>query len=98
MISLAVFGSTSNLPRRVWQHKSGSVDGFSKKYRVHSLVYYELYEDMYTAICRERQLKRWNRAWKIELIESKNPDWDDLYLRILWLCLPGVLLELAGFA
>jgi len=76
-------GSTSNLPQRVWQHKSGLVDGFSKKYRVHLLVYYEQYEDMYTAICRERQLKRWNRAWKIELIEAKNPDWDDLYLRIL---------------
>ena len=76
-------GSTSNLPQRVWQHKSGLVDGFSKKYRVYLLVYYEQYEDMYTAICRERQLKRWNRAWKIELIEAKNPDWDDLYLRIL---------------
>ena len=76
-------GSTSNLPQRIWQHKNNLVDGFSKKYRVHLLVYYEQYEDMYTAICRERQLKRWNRAWKIELIEAKNPDWDDLYLRIL---------------
>ena len=76
-------GSTSNLPQRVWQHKQDLVEGFSKKYHVHLLVYYEQYDDMYNAIHRERQLKHWNRAWKIELIEVANPQWRDLYSSIL---------------
>lgn len=76
-------GATSNLQQRVWQHKNDLVDGFSKKYAVHTLVYFEPFDDMYSAICRERQLKRWNRAWKIQLIESNNPKWLDLYPSIL---------------
>ena len=76
-------GSTSNLPQRIWQHKNNLIDGFSKTYSVYSLVYFEQYDDMYSAICRERQLKRWNRAWKLELIEKNNPKWDDLYPSIL---------------
>ena len=76
-------GVTSNLPQRLWQHKNELADGFSKKYRVHSLVYFEQCNDMYAAICRERQLKRWNRAWKIQLIEAENPSWKDLYYSIL---------------
>ena len=76
-------GSTSNLRRRVWQHKHDLVDGFCVKYGVHSLVYFEQCDDMYTAISRERQLKRWNREWKIQLIETDNPNWTDLYYSIL---------------
>ena len=76
-------GSTSNLTQRVWQHKHDLIDSFCTKYGVHSLVYFEQCDDMYAAICRERQLKRWNRAWKIQLIESENPSWKDLYFSIL---------------
>lgn len=59
------------------------VDGFTKKYNVHMLVYYELFDEMYDAITREKRLKKWNRAWKIRLIEEKNPGWDDLWNQIL---------------
>lgn len=76
-------GSTSNLPQRIWQHKHNLIDGFSKTHSVYSLVYFEQHDDMYSVICRERQLKRWNRAWKLELIEKNNPKWDDLYPSIL---------------
>ena len=76
-------GVTSNLIKRIWQHKNDLVDGFTKKYRVHLLVYYELHSDMEQAIIREKQLKHWNRAWKIRLIEGLNPCWDDLYESIL---------------
>jgi putative endonuclease len=72
-------GVTSNLVQRVWQHKQNLVDGFSKKHQLHLLVYYELFEDMLSAINREKQLKKWNRAWKIALIESSNNNWCDLY-------------------
>ena len=72
-------GVTSNLRQRVWQHKHGVVDGFTKKYGVHLLVYYELHAEMRAAITREKQLKKWNRAWKLELIEGQNPDWRDLW-------------------
>jgi len=71
-------GVTSDLPKRVWEHKNDSVDGFTKRYGVHRLVYYELHADMMSAITREKQLKKWNRAWKLELIESENPGWNDL--------------------
>ena len=76
-------GVTSNLIKRVWEHKHGVVKGFTKKYSVHMLVYYELYGDMERAITREKRLKRWNRAWKLRLIEQENPDWKDLYESIL---------------
>ena len=71
-------GVTSDLAKRVWEHKNDSVDGFTKIYGVHHLVYCELHADMMSAITREKQLKKWNRAWKLELIESENPGWNDL--------------------
>jgi putative endonuclease len=72
-------GMTNNLIRRVYEHKSGMLDGFTKKYSVHLLVYYEQITDVLNAIQREKQLKKWFRSWKIELIEKFNPDWKDLY-------------------
>ena len=72
-------GVTSDLVKRVWQHKNDVVEGFTKKYGVHTLVYYELHADMTEAIVREKRLKKWNRAWKIELIEKENPQWRDLW-------------------
>jgi putative endonuclease len=72
-------GVTSDLVKRVWQHKNDVVEGFTKKYGVHTLVYYELHANMTEAIHREKQLKKWNRAWKIELIEKENPQWLDLW-------------------
>lgn len=76
-------GVTSDLIARVWQHKEGLVDGFTKQYAVHHLVYFEQCEDMLTAIAREKQLKKWNRAWKLELIENTNPQWRDLYFELV---------------
>ena len=76
-------GVTSDLVKRVYEHKQDLVEGFTKRYRVHTLVYYELFEDMSQAIGREKQLKKWQRAWKIELIERMNPEWRDLYADIV---------------
>jgi len=70
---------TSDLVQRIWQHKNDLGERFTKKYGVHMLVYYELHAEMADAILREKQLKKWNRAWKIELIEQDNPDWTDLW-------------------
>ncbi len=75
-------GVTSNLVQRIWQHKSNQVEGFTQKYNAHALVYYELYEDMEQAITREKQLKKWNRDWKIRLIEKDNSNWNDLWVEI----------------
>jgi putative endonuclease len=72
-------GMTSNLIERVYAHKQKYVDGFTKKYSVDKLVYYEIHHDAYEAITREKQLKKWNRQWKINLIEQTNPHWLDLY-------------------
>jgi putative endonuclease len=72
-------GMTSNLPQRIWQHKSNQLDGFSKKYNVKKLVYFEQHETAENAITREKQLKKWNRAWKLKLIEKNNSQWEDLY-------------------
>ncbi len=72
-------GVTSDLAKRIWEHKNNMVEGFTKKYNVHQLVWYEKHESMESAIMREKRLKDWKRAWKLELIESKNPDWVDLY-------------------
>ncbi len=72
-------GVTSDLVKRVWEHKNSIVDGFTKKYHVHTLVYYELHPSADSAIMREKRMKKWRRAWKVELIEKKNPDWVDLY-------------------
>ena len=71
-------GVTSNLIQRVFQHKEGLVDGFTKKYDVHQLVYYEVYLDIREAILREKRIKKWNRQWKINLIEQSNPHWINL--------------------
>jgi putative endonuclease len=72
-------GVTSDLPQRAWQHMHGRIEGFTKKYKVKVLVYYEVFGDIDKAIAREKTLKRWNRAWKIELIEKHNPTWMNLY-------------------
>ena len=72
-------GVTNDLVGRVYQHKNDMVDGFTKRYGVHSLVYYEQAEEICSAIEREKQLKKWNRKWKLELIEKVNPEWKDLY-------------------
>ena len=72
-------GVTSDLVKRIWEHKNNMVEGFTKRYNVHHLVWYELHATMEPAIKREKQLKNWKRKWKLELIESINPDWEDLY-------------------
>ena len=72
-------GVTSNLVQRVWQHKDDLVEGFSKRYGIHRLVWYEVHESMESAIGREKAIKKWRRAWKVELIEKGNPYWRDLY-------------------
>jgi putative endonuclease len=72
-------GVTSDLLRRIWEHRNDLVEGFTKRYGVHSLAYFELHDDMPEAICREKQIKKWNRAWKIKLIEKTNPLWRDLW-------------------
>ena len=71
-------GVTSDLARRIGQHKEDLVEGFTRKYGVHVLVYYEWHQDMRSAIAREKQIKKWNRAWKLRLIERENPGWRDL--------------------
>jgi putative endonuclease len=72
-------GVTSDLLKRAWQHRNDITEGFTKRYGIHRLVHYELYEDMVSAITREKQMKKWNRSWKLELIERQNPDWNDLW-------------------
>lgn len=72
-------GVTSNLIKRVWEHKNDLAEGFTKKYRVHMLVWYEAHEEMGSAIAREKALKEWQRKWKLELIEAMTPEWRDLY-------------------
>ncbi len=76
-------GVTSNLVKRVWQHKNNLADGFTKKYNVHMLVWFESTPDITEAIKKEKQLKKWKRQWKLELIEKENPDWRDLYAEII---------------
>jgi len=75
-------GVTSDLARRVWEHREGLVEGFSKRYGLKQLVYAERHDDIRFAIQREKTLKHWSRAWKIALIERDNPDWEDLYTKI----------------
>ena len=76
-------GVTSDLVKRVWEHKHGVVPGFTSKYRIHDLVWYEQHPAMESAIAREKAIKEWKRAWKIELIEKNNPRWQDLYPNII---------------
>ncbi|MBI4809528.1 MAG: GIY-YIG nuclease family protein [Nitrosomonadales bacterium] len=75
-------GVTSDLVKRIWEHKNHVVDGFTKQHSVDQLVWYEVHETMETAIQREKALKEWQRAWKLKLIEENNPDWTDLYTSI----------------
>lgn len=77
--SVLYIGVTSDLVKRIYEHKNSLVKGFTKKYNVDHLVYYEEFSDILEAITREKQLKKWNRAWKEELIEQFNPEWQDLY-------------------
>ena len=72
-------GVTSDLPKRVWEHREGVVQSFTKDYGVKTLVWYEVHDNAESAITREKQLKKWNRAWKLELVEDKNPEWRDLF-------------------
>lgn len=75
-------GVTSSLVQRVWEHKHNMGEGFTKRYGVKALVYYEVHDNAESAITREKQIKKWRRAWKLRLIEEKNPQWNDLYNRI----------------
>ncbi len=76
-------GVTSDLIKRIWQHRNNVVQGFTKRYSVHQLVYYELHDTMESAITKEKMLKNWKRAWKLQLIERSNPNWQDLYRTII---------------
>ena len=76
-------GVTSNLKRRIWDHKNKMIEGFTKRYNVTQLVWYELHNTMESAIIREKRLKDWKRKWKLELIEKSNPDWRDLFQEIV---------------
>lgn len=72
-------GVTSDLPKRVWEHKNSVVEGFTEKYGVHNLVWYEPHETAESAITREKQMKEWKHEWKVKRIVEKNPEWKDLY-------------------
>lgn len=76
-------GVTSNLVQRIWQHRNKQTDGFSQKYNVTQLVYFELHQEIEQAILREKQLKKWRRKWKLGLIEEHNPKWVDLWEQII---------------
>jgi putative endonuclease len=76
-------GVTSNLSKRIYEHKNSVVDGFSKAHGLHVLVYFEIFSNITDAIAREKQLKNWKREWKLDLIYSRNPEWSDLYNSIL---------------
>jgi putative endonuclease len=76
-------GVTSNLVKRAYEHKNNIIDGFTKKYNIHKLAYYEITNDVESAIRREKQLKKWNRKWKMNLIEKNNPEWKDLYYELI---------------
>ncbi|MFH1049812.1 MAG: GIY-YIG nuclease family protein [bacterium] len=76
-------GVTNDIIRRIYEHKNDINDGFTKKYQVYNLVYYEIFNDSYEAIVREKRIKTWKRQWKIELIEKNNPDWKDLYNELI---------------
>jgi putative endonuclease len=76
-------GFTSDLVKRIWEHRNDVVEGFTKRYGVQQLVWYEIHESMDSAIQREKRLKEWKRKWKVQLIENRNPNWEDLYPRII---------------
>lgn len=72
-------GSTTDLVKRVWQHKNKDIEGFTSKYSISNLVYFEQFDDIYEMARRERRIKEWKRAWKIRIIEQQNPGWEDLF-------------------
>lgn len=76
-------GVTSHLLKRIWEHRNDYVEGFTRRYGVHQLVYYEMHENMPAAIEREKRLKKWRREWKLRLIEAGNPGWRDLWEEIV---------------
>ena len=76
-------GVTSDIVKRIWEHKHDIVKGFTNTYKVHRLVWYELHDNMESAIIREKRLRGWKRKWKLELIEKDNPEWADLYATII---------------
>ena len=76
-------GVTSDLVKRIWEHKNDIMEGFTKRYSVHRLVWYELHENMESAILKEKRIKGWKRMWKLQLIERDNPNWKDLYSNIV---------------
>ena len=76
-------GVTNDLITRVYAHRNNLIEGFTKRYHVHDLVYFEAYDDIHEAITREKRMKKWKREWKIELIEKDNPTWKDLYHHII---------------
>ena len=76
-------GVTSDLVKRVWEHKNDLVEGFTAKYGVHLLVYYEMHADMLGAITREKQIKKWDRSWNLKLVERNNPEWKDLWPEVI---------------
>ena len=76
-------GVTSDLAKRIWEHKNNFIEGFTKRYKLHYLVWYELHDNMDAAIEREKNMKEWQRVWKIKLIEKDNPNWNDLYETII---------------
>ena len=75
-------GVTSDLAKRVWQHRAGEIDGFTARYDVKNLVWFEVHDDIASAIAREKAMKKWYRTWKLELIEKTNPEWRDLFPEI----------------
>ncbi len=83
MQGVLYIGVSTDLVKRIWQHREGLAEGFTKRYNLKNLVWYETHGEIVAAITREKQIKKWNRAWKIELIEKENRDWRDLYPDIL---------------
>ena len=76
-------GVTNNLLKRVYEHKNNLVEGFTRKYDVHNLVYYEIFRNIQDAITREKNMKKWKRKWKMKMIEEFNPNWEDLYYTLI---------------
>jgi putative endonuclease len=76
-------GVTGNFPKRIGEHRDALITGFTQKYGVHTLVRFEEFSDIHEAILREKRIKKWNRAWKLELIEKMNPDWTDLFEQVV---------------
>ena len=76
-------GVTNNLIKRIYEHKQKQIEGFTKKYKINKLIYFEEYNSPEEAIAREKRLKKWNRSWKLKLIEEKNPQWNDLYINFI---------------